>query len=198
MRVRVKICGLTEPDGIAAAVEAGADAVGFVFADSPRRVSPHEAGALARELPPFVTRVAVFRHAESALARAALRELGPALCQVDAAERPLFDALGAHVLPVVRDGEPVPETIGEDGAVLYEAAESGRGLRADWERARGLATSRPVVLAGGLDATNVASALRAVRPFAVDVSSGVERAPGIKDPASIRRFVAAVRAAEEL
>ncbi len=208
MRTRIKICGLRTPEAVQAAVDAGADAVGFVFAESPRRVSPREATRLAALLPPFVARVAVFRYPEATgLADALGRfpadvvqaEPGPALAAADLG--------GRRWLPVLHDGpgllagrapEEDPAAVAEDaGLALLEAdGRGGRGVRPDWDRAAALARRLRLVLAGGLTPENVEEAIRRVRPWAVDVSSGVESEPGVKDPARIEAFAAAVRRAD--
>jgi phosphoribosylanthranilate isomerase len=196
MRVRVKICGVTGQEALSSAVRAGADAIGFVFADSPRRIEPSRAAALAADLPPFVSTVAVFRHPTREQARGVLRELRTDWVQSDAEDRDLFDLpAGVSFLPVIRDGG-VRDGDSEHTFALYEAAESGKGCRADWGVAAALAHRTRVILAGGLDPVNVVEAIRTVRPYGVDVSSGVERGSGEKDPAMIAAFVRAVRAAE--
>jgi phosphoribosylanthranilate isomerase len=195
VRTLVKICGLTDAAGVAAAVAAGADALGFVFADSVRRVDPEQAAGLAREVPPQVLRVAVMRHPDAALWREVETVFRPDALQTDAAD---FDYLVVtpDVLrwPVLREGDGVSPPAGEP--FVYEGPRSGCGERVDWERAATLARQGRMVLAGGLDRLNVAVAIARVAPWGVDVSSAVESAPGVKDPERIRAFVAAVRAAE--
>jgi phosphoribosylanthranilate isomerase len=191
----IKICGLTSPAAVAAAVDAGADAVGFVFhAASPRHVAPATAAALAREVPSSVARVAVTRHPTQAEVDAILAGFRPDALQTDAAD---LDALTLPAalgrLPVLRTGAAPPAHLPR--RCLYESADSGRGATADWQAAAALARRTELVLAGGLTPANVAAALAAVRPFGVDVSSGVERAPGRKDTGLIRDFIAAARAA---
>jgi phosphoribosylanthranilate isomerase len=188
----VKICGVSDVATGLAAVEAGADAIGFVFADSPRQVSPRRALAISGELPAGILRVAVFRHPAPGEIDAVLEQLTPDLVQAD------YDTLGAvhdiETLPVYRDGvDGVPD----DARFLYEGPMSGLGQLVNLQRAAGIARLGEMILAGGLRPDNVGRAITAVRPFGVDVSSGVETSPGTKDPALIRSFVAAVRAAEE-
>ena len=198
MRTFVKICGLSEPAAIEAAVAAGADAVGFVFADSPRRVSPARAAELAEAVPPGTIRVAVMQHPSPDEVAAVLAAFRPDWLQTDAADFSGFD-LPADVrrLPVHRDSAALDEaSVAADGLVLYESAASGSGQRADWQRAARLARTTSLVLAGGLTPDNVTFAIEAVRPYGVDVSSGVESRRGVKDPARIAAFVQAVRTME--
>lgn len=193
MSLFVKICGLTSPEGIAAAVAAGADAVGFVFAPSPRQVDVPRALDLARGLPGAVLRVAVMRHPSPALAEAVRRDFRPDWIQTDLGDvDSLPDGPGA-VVPVLRAGEDPPDPL--PSRLLFEGPVSGSGQIADWAEAAGLARRTEVVLAGGLSPANVASAVVRVRPWGVDVSSGVEASRGIKDPAKIHAFIAAARAA---
>lgn len=195
MSAWIKICGLTSPEAVATAVEAGADAVGFVFhAASPRHLAPAAAAALARAVPPSVLRVAVTRHPTQAQVEAIIADFRPDALQTDVADFEglrLPAALGR--LPVLRTGAAPPAQLPR--RCLYESADSGRGATADWQAAAALARRTELVLAGGLTPANVAAAIAAVRPFGVDVSSGVERAPGRKDTGLIRDFIAAARAA---
>jgi phosphoribosylanthranilate isomerase len=199
MRVRVKICGIRDEAALAAAVAAGADAVGFVvgFPRSPRCLEPQTAAALVKRVPPFVTPVIVSRHPEAAVLKALFARVTPQFLQTDAAD---FAGLtlpsGCRALPVLRDAAAAAAWQRTDDCVLFEGAASGRGELADWETAARLAGRCPVVLAGGLNAGNVVEAIRRVRPFAVDVSSGVESAPGVKCAAAMREFIAAVRGTE--
>lgn len=188
----VKICGITTPEALDAAVDAGADAVGFVFhGPSLRNIEPYAARALSRRLPRGVASVAVTQHPDPATVARILDELAPDAWQSDARD---FDALE---LPACIERWPVLRRADAAGflrgRVVFDAAASGEGLRADWHGAAALARQCELVLAGGLDPANVADAIAAVRPFGVDVSSGVERAPGVKDAALIRAFVAAAR-----
>lgn len=194
----VKICGLTDAAGVTAAVAAGADAVGFVFADSPRRLGAAEAATLCTSLPAGIVRVAVMHH-PSAAEWAEVREMfAPDWLQTDADD---FAALrlppDCAALPVLRTGARLPA--GElPQRLLLEGAAGGRGARADWGEAAALACdARELILAGGLNPLNVGEAVGTVRPWGVDVSSGVESSPGIKDADKVREFVARARAAEE-
>jgi len=195
MKTFVKICGLTTPEGVAAAVRAGADAVGFVFAPSPREVTPAQARQLAAALPAGMRRVAVFRHPPPGRIAQVLAEFPADWVQSDAVDLPGADLGGAEALPVFRSGAPLPPMLPD--LLLFEGPDSGAGRVADWEQAARLASQTHLVLAGGLHPGNVREALQAVRPWGVDVSSGVESAPGVKDPSLVEDFVAAVRRAEQ-
>lgn len=195
MTVFVKVCGLSTVADVTAAVDAGADAIGFVFAESPRRVSVDEAARLTRDVPASMVRVAVMRHPTQAEWDDVAAGFEPDWLQTEAGD---FDALdvadSVQRMPVFRDvAELNVEALGRAPRVLFEAARSGAGERADWDTAERLATSTQLMLAGGLDPDNVAAAIRKVRPWGVDVSSGVERSRGVKDPDRIAAFVNAVR-----
>jgi phosphoribosylanthranilate isomerase len=194
MSLWVKVCGVASEAAIEAAVAAGADAVGFVFhAGSPRNLAPARAAELAAHVPRGVRRVAVTRHPTQALLDAIVASLRPDLLQTDLADlAALVRPAWLSALPVLRSGASPPVL---PPRFLFEGAESGRGEAADWTEAARLARRAELVLAGGLGPGNVAAAIAAVRPFGVDVSSGVESAPGVKDAALIREFVAAARAA---
>jgi phosphoribosylanthranilate isomerase len=193
----VKVCGLTTPEAIAAAVAAGVDAVGFVFTASPRRVTPDEARELARPLPPHIVRVAVFRHPEPELVAVVRRVLAPDWLQADAEDIAAIELPpDTKTLPVYREGRPPPADAWPP-RLLFEGVDSGSGRTADWDEARHAAERAELILAGGLDAANVDAAIARVRPWGVDVSSGVELAKGRKDPRKIHEFVARVRAVEQ-
>jgi phosphoribosylanthranilate isomerase len=195
--VFVKICGMNSAEAIAAAVTAGADALGFVFAPSPRQVTPENAKALCSGLPPTVVRVAVLRHPPAELWRHVLKVFAPNWLQTDAADFAAIDLPGdCAALPVYRDGR-APSAAALPEQLLFEGAVSGSGRTADWDEASKLARDARLILAGGLNPDNVAAAIRHVRPWGVDVSSGVEQRRGEKDPAKIKAFVARVRALEE-
>jgi phosphoribosylanthranilate isomerase len=203
---RIKICGLTRVAHVRAAAAAGVDAIGLNFhPSSPRYVDPETARTLAAAAPPFLTVVGLFVDAtpadiDTVLARVPLHMLQfhgdetPAACA--AAPRPWLKAVR------MREGLDVAEAMATwDGAagVLLDAylpgVPGGTGETFDWDRIPAERT-RPLILAGGLDPGNVGDAVRRVRPFAVDVSGGVERARGEKDAGRIEDFVAAVRAAD--
>ena len=194
----MKICGLSTPRAVSAAVSAGADAIGFVFAKSPRQVTPKRATELCADLSPVMIRVAVMRHPKPLDWQAVTDGFGADWLQTDAA-----DFAGLDVppqisrLPVYRDTPALDVgVLPTDELVLFEAAVSGEGARANGLRAAALASGRQLVLAGGLTPENVGAAIATVRPFGVDVSSGVESKPGVKDVGRIVAFIAAVREAE--
>lgn len=197
--MKIKICGIRDPRSAAAAVTAGADAVGFVFAESPRRVSAREASRIAADLPVDIERVAVFRQPSLDEVHRVLDEFSRITVQAEP-HADLVAAFGCQLLPVLHDGDDLENDaagIPVGLPVLLEAAgRGGRGIRPDWSRAHRLARQRRTMLAGGLHADNVLDAIRAVRPWGVDVSSGVEISPGVKSPDLIARFVQVVRSSE--
>lgn len=194
MSLFVKICGLTGRAAVHAAVEAGADAVGFVFAPSPREVSVAAARALCAGLPAGILRVAVMRHPEPALVDQVLGEFAPDCLQTDAGDFAAIDLPEkCAALPVYRSGSVVGPPV--RARILFEGPVSGSGRPADWREAQALAAQTQLILAGGLNAGNVADAIRHVRPWGVDVSSGVESTLGVKDARRIEEFIATARSA---
>jgi phosphoribosylanthranilate isomerase len=194
----VKICGMTDARAVAAALEAGADALGFVFAPSVRQVTPEQAAQLARPARGRALCVAVTQHPADELLQEIFRTFRPDVWQSDlpdlARAQPPRDM---RTWPVLR-GAPSPEfaaTLQPSQHLLFEGPKSGTGRVADWSTARVLAARCALILAGGLAPANVAEAIAAVQPFGVDVSSGVEEAPGRKSPALIGEFVHRARAA---
>jgi len=189
----IKICGLTSADAVAAAAEAKVDAIGFVFAPSPRQVTPGQAAQLAALAPPGILRIAVSQHPLQMKVDEICRSLKPDYFQTDVEDlRELKIPPPVKLLPVVRFGRKTPNPL--PALMLFEGPTSGIGELADWGRAAELARQTQLILAGGLSIANVAEAIAAVRPFGVDVSSGVEATPGIKDPDKIMEFVRVVRA----
>ncbi|MDN5869380.1 MAG: phosphoribosylanthranilate isomerase [Nitrococcus sp.] len=202
MRTRIKICGLTRPDDALAAARLGVDAVGLVFYErSPRRLSPRAACDIVAALPPFVTVVGLFLDAPAAMVDDVLASVALDLLQFHGAEgqaycarfhRPYIKALpmGAGIDPATY-ARAYPDAAGFllDSNRIGQAGGSGRTF--DWELVP-RALGGPIVLAGGLHAGNVAPAIQATRPWAVDVSSGVEAAPGVKDPELMNAFVSEV------
>lgn len=190
----IKICGMTTAVAVSAALDARVDALGFVFADSPRQLTPQAAAGLAAPARGRVRCVAVTRHPSRAALDEILAVFRPDMLQTDIADLDELGPLpGLKLLPVVRAGETLPARL--PGRILFEGPSSGTGVASDWGAARALAQRTRLVLAGGLHVGNVAGALAAVRPFGVDVSSGVEEERGLKSPLKIMAFVAAVRAA---
>ena len=190
----VKICGLTTPEGVAAALGAGADAIGFVFAPSVRRVTPAAAAALAAPARGRAMCIAVTLHPTAEEVEEILDVFAPDLLQTDLADAAVLSPRArVRLLPVLREGGMLPVPL--PTRVLYEGAVSGTGRTADWTRAHAVARRTDVLLAGGLNPDNVGEAIRTVRPWGVDVSSGVESSPGVKSPAKISSFIAAARAA---
>ena len=203
MRVRVKICGLTSAADALAAAEAGADYLGFVlFPGSPRYVEPARLREIAARLPAEVPRVGIFVNAAVDEMRRVAELCGLGIIQLHGDE-PAATAreLGSErvwkaVALAGADGVTAAEQYPAKALVvdaMTKDARGGTGRTADWGLAACLAQRRAVVLAGGLRPENVASAIAKVRPFAVDVSSGVESRPGCKDPARVRAFIDAVR-----
>lgn len=182
------------PDAVDAALAAAVDALGFVFAPSRRQVTPRRAAELAQNIPAKVARIAVMQHPSQSLVDEVCAEFAPDGLQTDHEDLAKLNIpADVQVLPVLRSGHKLPLLL--PARFLFEGPVSGTGATADWSRAAQLAQQGRLILAGGLNAGNVANAIRAVRPFGVDVSSGVECAPGVKDPAKIVEFVHAVRAA---
>jgi phosphoribosylanthranilate isomerase len=207
MPVKVKICGITNlPDGVAAA-EAGADALGFVFYDpSPRCISVEAAAALIRQLPPFILRVGVFVNAPEDLVIRAIRECGLNLLQFHGNETPKY-CLQFGIMSMkafrIRDAASMQALLGYHTDVwLLDAytpdKQGGTGEAFNWDLAlEAQGWGRPIFLAGGLTPENVAEAVRRARPYGVDVSSGVESAPGRKDHAKVRAFIQAAKAVKD-
>ena len=205
MRARIKICGLTRPEDVLAAIEAGADALGFVFyPPSPRFIDIERAASLVQLVPPFVTTVGLFVNAEPQVVRETLAAVplhllqfhgdeGEAYCRLF--DRPYVKA--ARMKPGI-DLLQYASAFPSAQAILLDAfveGFGGGGKVFDWNLIPS-ALPKPLILSGGLDAGNVGEAISRVKPAAVDVSSGVEAAKGIKDAGKIHAFVSAVCAAE--
>ncbi len=202
-RTMVKFCGITRREDAWLAADLGADAVGFIFwPGSPRVVRPDEARDIVRSLPPFIVPVGVFVDQPLGTVRDTARLVGLWAVQLHGQEQPAFAAaLGVRVIKAV--GEPGSDVVQEadswpiDVTLLVDAVDparrGGTGQKADWETAAALASTRRIVLAGGLTPEIVADAIAAVQPYAVDVSSGVEDAPGLKNHARMRAFMDAVQ-----
>lgn len=206
MTVKVKICGLTNAEDAAAAVEAGADAVGFVFhKKSPRCAEAAVVKGIVKTLPPFVLPIGVFVNEDAKVVRDVVDSCGLALVQLHGDETAAYcEALGRPVLKAIRLKDRrsfliLAEFQGRAGVrgFLVDAFSSdaygGTGQTADWSLAAEASSAAPVLLAGGLTPENVSQAILQVRPYGVDVSSGVEASPGKKDHEKVRAFVRAVR-----
>jgi len=202
---RVKICGITSVDDGLAAVEAGADMIGLMFYEkSPRYITMEQAVEISRALPPFVTRVGVFVNPGEMLVSQAIRECGVGLLQFHGDEPSEFcTQFGMMSMKAVRvkDAESLNalENFHTEAFLLDAYSKSGlggTGEKFNWDLAvEAQKYGKPIFLAGGLTPKNVADAVHQVRPFAVDVSSGVESAPGKKDPAKVKAFIEAVKRA---
>jgi phosphoribosylanthranilate isomerase len=202
--IRVKICGITNLEDALQAVEAGADALGFVFYDkSPRFVTPHEVQQIVAELPPFVTTVGLFVNESVQRIRRAMADAQLDVVQLHGDEQP-EDCLLAplSVIKALR----VQDASSLQGADRYQVSAllldawsdehyGGTGLSFDWQLAKQLTGQRRLILAGGLTPDNIIAAVRQVNPYAVDVSSGVEARPGKKDQQKVAEFIRRARSA---
>ena len=200
--VQVKICGICDAAGAAAAVEAGADLIGFHFCSSQRQVTPEEAKAIIDGLTLRPTIVGVFIDQDAEEVRQIAEFAGLDLLQLHGSELPGFEA-GRPVMKVlkVKDGE-IPDAQGWPDPVMLDSwsadQRGGTGQVWDWELARPLLAARKVFIAGGLEPGNVGKVVSGFKPYGVDVSSGVEASVRVKDPDKVRAFVHAVRLAEAL
>jgi phosphoribosylanthranilate isomerase len=202
--VKVKICGITSLDDALHACACGADALGFVFYEkSPRCIAQETAAAIIRELPPFVATVGLFVNEEPERIEEIAHFCDLGIVQLHGDERPdECDFTPRRLIKALRVKDAASLAGYEEyrvSALLLDAwvkgAYGGTGHSFNWELAAQVARQRPVILAGGLTPENVAEAVRTVRPYAVDVSSGVEAAPGKKDPAKVAAFITAARRA---
>jgi phosphoribosylanthranilate isomerase len=198
---KVKICGVTNLEDALAAIESGADALGFVFAPSPRQVTTSVARDIVSQLPPFICKVGVFLDSELGQVQETMSRCNLNLAQLHGDESPDYcDALFPRAIKVF-----TPDSL-QDGQELarYRVAaymlDRDKGATADdaeqsriWQCARDIRDYGPVILAGGLTPENVKQAIEMARPYAVDVSSGVELEPGKKDHAKLRAFISAAR-----
>lgn len=200
--VKVKICGITCLEDALTAVEAGADALGFVFyPQSPRHIFPEQALDIIRRLPPFVQTVGLFVNEELSIVNTTADQCGLDIIQLHGDETPEYcESVRRRIIKAFR----VKDITTLDSLVQYHVSGylldawspvtyGGTGQTFNWEIAAKAATSQSIILAGGLTPDNVARAVAAVKPYAVDVSSGVESAPGKKDAMLIRAFVIAAR-----
>jgi len=204
--IKIKICGITNIEDALAAVEAGADALGFVFYNkSPRNISPEQAAALIRRLPPFVQTVGLFVNEELAVVNGIADRCGLDIVQLHGDETPEYcSGVRRRLIKAFRVKDETCLDLIDDydvAACLLDAwspsAYGGTGKTFNWEIAAAAAASKRIILAGGLTPGNVAAAVRAVRPYAVDVSSGVEAAPGRKDHKILQQFIEAARISHE-
>jgi phosphoribosylanthranilate isomerase len=205
MRTRVKICGITRPEDLRAAVDAGADAIGLNFyPPSPRCLTLSKARELRNAVPPFVTSVAIFVNASPAEIEEVIKRVRPDVLQFHGEETPEFcERFGVPFVKAcrVKQGVDLVKYLRSFSAAAGWMLDShveeygGAGERFDWSLVPA-ERNRPLILSGGLSPQNVGEAIRQVRPWAVDVASGVESAKGIKDAAKIAAFIAEVRNAD--
>lgn len=201
--VFVKICGITNEDDALLAVALGADAIGFIFAPSPRQMVPSKVYDITRRIPAGILTVGVFRDEHPQRVIEVTQRAGLKAAQLHGHESPADVAeVGRHIRTVIK--AVVAGSVDAGNAdmfgvptILLDAPAPGSGLVFDWKLAGEVPGGLDVILAGGLDPDNVTAGIRQVRPFGVDVASGVESAPGRKDPVLMRRFFEAVREAEE-
>ena len=204
--IKVKICGITNAPDAQVAVEAGADALGFIFyPKSPRFIEPMVARHIISELPPFVLPIGVFVNEEPKRVQDIMEECGLALVQLHGDETPAYcESLERPIIRGIRLRDrgsflAMAEYKGRAGVrgfvidAFSESLYGGTGETTDWNLASEAAKSAPILLAGGLVSDNVQEAIQKVKPYGVDVSSGVEASPGKKDPTKVRAFVQAVK-----
>lgn len=204
MTVRVKVCGMTRAADAALACELGAAAIGFVFwPRSPRYVAPSRAREIAAGLPAHVMPIGVFVNPDESEVRSVAEEVGLGAVQLHGDETvalceqlpyPVFKAVPLSDAASVETACRLPDTVTVLLDVHDPVARGGTGRTIDWALAAQASRRRRVFLAGGLTAANVGAALRTVRPYGVDVSSGLEMAPGVKDPMAMRAFFRALPA----
>ena len=201
--MRVKVCGIRRAEDAALAVELGASALGFIFwPSSPRFVDPEVAMTIIATVPPFVATVGVFVDQDAAHVAEVARGLKLTAVQLHGSEQvEAYDAAAPQVVKAIAVGddataERLVRALPAHVGVLLDAHDpvkrGGTGRTIDWTRAAELARLRPIILSGGLNADNVDMAIDAVRPYAIDVSSGVESQPGVKDAGKLRAFFAAL------
>ena len=195
----VKVCGTTNEEDALLAVAMGADAVGFIFAPSTRQVAPGLVRDIVRRLPPEIITVGVFRDALPEAAVKVVNSIGLSAAQLHGKETPEQTAWVRERVPLVikafAAGDPQVRRAGDHKAavVMLDAPSPGSGQVFDWRLAEGVPDGCRLLLAGGLDAGNVTEAVGQVRPWGVDVVTGVEAEPGRKDPRALRAFIAAAR-----
>ena len=199
---KVKICGIKDLDDAISAVDYGADALGFVFAKSIRKISKEKARAIIRKLPPFVTTVGLFVNETAECIETAYRYCGLDAVQLHGNEPPniinnLKDIKTIKAFRIQNEKDITPITKYKPNAILLDGYSEnkmgGTGTTFDWKIVRKLKTSIPIIVAGGLTHLNVSQAIQIVKPYGVDVSSGVETKPGQKDKRLIKEFIDAVK-----
>ena len=206
LRTRIKFCGITRAEDAGLAVGLGVDALGFILVPaSPRFIAPEAAYEIRCKVPPLVSTVALFRNAEPALVREALKVLKPDFAQFHGDEDVAFcESFGIPYFKAVAMADPqdlpkLAQTFASAAALLLDGHDAssmgGSGQTFDWSRVQSV--NKPLILAGGLKPANVAEGIAQARPYAVDVSSGIETSPGIKDSEKMRAFVLAVRRADQ-
>jgi phosphoribosylanthranilate isomerase len=201
--VRIKVCGIRRKEDAQLAAELGATAIGMIFwPGSPRYIEPTAAKPIVQSLPPFVTAVGVFVDQPVDYVHGVARLLNLGAIQLHGGEAvEAYGSIGARIIksvPVTRTFKPEDIVFGPDAATVlldtYDPIQrGGTGRTVDWNAAAAVAQRRITILSGGLTPENVLAAIAMVRPYAIDVSSGVESAPGVKDPARLRALFAAVR-----
>jgi phosphoribosylanthranilate isomerase len=209
-RFEIKICGITTPEALDACAEAGTDAIGLVFAESPRQIGLERAREITRACPPHIACIAVFRHPAPCEVARVLDNIDIDAVQSDASDYDAIEPilLGTPFRAVYRDSPDLASQLADaaaqriitpDDTILIEGPRSGSGTAPDWPRiaAATAALAHPprILLAGGLNPGNIDEAVRVVRPAGVDTSSGVESSPGMKDATKIRAFITAARGA---
>ena len=201
MAIWVKICGTTNEDDALLAVAMGADAVGFIFAPSPRQVAPQIAADIVKRLPPEIVTVGVFRDELPQRVVEICHAAGLRAAQLHGVESPNDSAWVKQRVPFVIKAFPAGSaSVGrareyQASAIMLDAPNPGSGEVIDWALAQEVPVGQRLIVAGGLDAGNVAGAIARTLPFGVDVVSGVEASPGHKDPVKLREFVAVAREA---
>ena len=198
----VKICGITSEEDALLSVAVGADALGFIFAPSPRQVSPLRVADIVKRLPPEVLTVGVFRNESAERVTQIVHQAGLQAAQLHGSETPeTVRQVKEHVRVVFKavvagtDAFETADAFGAD-AILVDASSPGSGHVFDWRLAEDAPADVSIIMAGGLNVANVADAIEKVRPWGVDVSTGVERRPGVKDPILVRDFVRIAKTTE--
>lgn len=200
-RVRVKICGITNIEDAEAAVECGADALGFVFAESPRRVSPEKARQVIKRVPPMVQKIGVFVDSDPETINEICDFCHLDWVQLHGSEPPeILAQLNRPAIKGIRLKDEKTLSVFDtykDFFILLDTYHpekmGGTGKVGNWDLASRVSSSRCIILAGGLNPENVGQAVEMVKPYAVDVSSGVEASPGKKDPVLIKEFISKVK-----